>query len=340
MDSLKTYCKIFYNSFFKMNGHKSDHFDGSVFLNPDKKPSQKSFLEVLKWRFHSKKKPWPKEKVRDNLYPDLESSVSENGYRVTYVNHATVLVQFSGVSILTDPVLLETIAPFGIIRRYRDPGIKIQDLPLIDFVLISHNHYDHLDLPTIKELGKKHHTTYLMPLGVKRYFPRESLKTHQFAEMDWWQEYIKNDLRITFVPAQHWSKRGFFDTNKSLWGGFVIQYGDRTLFFAGDTGFGSHFNLISQKFHKIDLAMLPIGAYEPRWFMKEAHMNPEDAVEAALILNASMAMGIHFGTFNFSDERIDDPEKDLALVLQNKKLDPSFFWVPKNGESHSIELFS
>lgn len=336
MESLKT----FYKTFFKMYCFKSDHFDGSAFFNYDKKLSQKSFLDVLKWRFQSKKKPWPKEKVRDNLYPDLESLVPENGYRVTFVNHATVLVQFAGVSILTDPVLLETIAPFGIVRRYRDPGIKIQDLPPIDFVLISHNHYDHLDLPTVKELGRNHHTIFLVPLGVKCYFPREILKTNQFIEMDWWQEYKKNDLRITFVPAQHWSKRGIFDTNKSLWGGFIIQHREQTIFFAGDTGFGSHFNLISQKFPNIDLAMLPIGAYEPRWFMKEAHMNPEEALEAALILKATTVMGIHFGTFNFSDEGINDPEKDLALVLQNKKLDPSFFWVPKNGESHSIELFS
>lgn len=323
---------------FMRYSEKSDHFDGSVFFNLEKKLSQKSFLEVLKWRFQSKRKEWPREKVQDNIESSSYSLVPEKGYRVTFVNHATILVQFSGVSILTDPVLLENIAPFGLLSRYRDPGIKIQDLPPLDFILISHNHFDHLDLPTIKELERKHHATYLVPLGVKTYFPKKIQRTNQIVEMDWWQEYKKKDLKITFVPAQHWSKRGFFDTNKSLWGGFVIQQSDQTLFFAGDTGFGSHFNLISQKFPNIDLAMLPIGAYEPRWFMKDAHMNPEDAVEAALILKAKTAMGIHFGTFNFSDESIDDPEKDLVLVIQRKKLDPTFFWVPKNGECCSKEI--
>ncbi|MBC7370812.1 MAG: MBL fold metallo-hydrolase [Bdellovibrionaceae bacterium] len=314
----------------------SDHCDGTHFHNLDPNVStSKSFGEVLKWKLGSQSTDWPKTKTADLVKPQISKELVIDELRVTFINHATVLVQWRGINIITDPVLAEKLGPFSFLnlKRYRDSGVQFKELPKIDYVFISHNHYDHLDLPTLEQIDKRDAPMYIVPLGASKNLP-VSFRSRT-EELDWWQsaKLSGGDLEITLVPAQHWSRRNIGDTNLSLWGAAVFKAHGRQVYFAGDTGYSNHFQITEKKLGPMDVALLPIGAYEPRWFMKDSHMNPEDAVKAHQDLKSKNTIAIHFGTFRLTDEGIEDPEKDLTIALKKYAVSAKDFSVPKNGQS-------
>lgn len=303
-------------------------FDGERFDNLEPVPD-KPFTTVMKWRLTSEPIAWP-EWVESIPGSVLKERTNSGEVHWNVINHASVLIQIDGINIITDPVWSDRTSPvsFAGPKRVRAPGLTFESLPPIDFVLISHNHYDHLDQPTLKRLKEAHDPTFIV--GLKNKPLLEEVGITKIIEMDWWQKQSVNNLQITFVPAQHWSARGLFDKRKMLWGGFIIE-GSKRVYFAGDTGWGSFFKLIREKVGEPDLAFIPIGAYAPRWFMKNFHINPEEAVNAHLDLGAKQSVGIHFGTFQLTDEGINDPIVELERIKVSKSI--ADFLVPKFGET-------
>jgi L-ascorbate metabolism protein UlaG (beta-lactamase superfamily) len=303
------------------------HFDGKRFYNPDA-PQARGLLDALRWVLTSRPEASP------GFISDVEPSIPprhvEGGeLRTTLVNHSTVLLQQRGSNILTDPIWSERASPLSWAgpRRRRSPGVSWEDLPPIDTVLISHNHYDHLDLPTLRLLGARGDSTFIVPVGGARLLRAENIGPAH--ELDWGNSLSLPGVTIHCVPALHFSSRGIFDRNRTLWCGYVIECRERLVYFAGDTAFGSHFEWIREKFGAPHLALLPIGAYEPRWFMSPIHMAPDEAVRAHEILNAGTSIAIHHGTFQLADEGLDTPKKELAGRA------PSFL-VLRNGEFAEI----
>jgi L-ascorbate metabolism protein UlaG (beta-lactamase superfamily) len=222
--------------------------------------------------------------------------------RITWLGHASFLVQLDGVSLVVDPALMPKL--FGGIERNVPPGVAIRDLPKIDAVLVTHAHYDHLDLPTVQAVG----APVIAGLGLERWFRDRKL----FAtELGWWSSARVGPVTVTFVPAQHWSRRGLFDTNRTLWGGFVIEGTRATIYHSGDTAYFGGFRDIGARFPRIDAALLPIGAYDPAWFMESMHMNPEQALRAFDDLGARTFVAMHWGTFKLADEPLDEPPRRL-----------------------------
>lgn len=310
------------------NGPVSDHFDGVKFHNMGPF-ALRGLGAILKWRFTSHRLPWP-EVIP--IVPPPAVVPDSDPLHATFVNHATFLVEIGGVNVLTDPIWSERASPVSWAgpKRVRPPGIPFESLPRIDAVVISHNHYDHMDLPTLQRIEKAYRPVFLCGLGNKAFLEKFGL-TH-VRELDWWQKEKVGSADITFVPARHFSQRGFKDRMKTLWGGYVIEGAGKKLYFAGDTGYGEHFKMIEKRFGAVDMALLPIGAYEPRWFMGVVHTNPDDAVRAHLDLKAKKSVGMHFGTFRLSDEGYDQPEKDLEKSLDERHVSRDRFVVPKFGE--------
>jgi L-ascorbate metabolism protein UlaG (beta-lactamase superfamily) len=310
------------------------HFDGKRFYNPDA-PQARGFLGVLRWKLTSRPEPSPR------FISDVEASmpprrVEGSELRVTLVNHSTVLLQLRECNILTDPIWSGRASPFSWAgpHRRRAPGVAWEDLPPIDAVLISHNHYDHLDLPTLRLLAGRGNSTFVVPAGAGRLLRSKNIGP--VHELDWGESFALPGVTIHCVPALHFSSRGIFDRNKTLWCGYVIECGERLIYFAGDTAFGSHFAWIREKFGAPHLALLPIGAYEPRWFMSPVHMAPDDAVRAHEILNAGTSIAIHHGTFQLADEGVDAPEKRLTGCERPEPFLIPPFLVLKNGEFAEI----
>jgi L-ascorbate metabolism protein UlaG (beta-lactamase superfamily) len=257
--------------------------------------------------------------------------------RVTVVNHATVLVQMDSLNVLTDPVWSDRVSPVGWAgpRRRHAPGILFDDLPPIDIVLVSHNHYDHLDVPTLKRLSDKHRPRILTGLGNTRFL--ESKGIANARDLDWMEGVEVGDgMRVTSVPAQHFSGRGFSDRNGTLWCGFVIEGPSGRVYFAGDTGYGPHFTEASERFGPMRLALLPIGAYKPAWFMSPVHTSPAEAVQAHRDLEAATSVGIHYGTFPLADDGQTEPLEDLQRALEVQSLGSSRFWVLNVGEGRMV----
>lgn len=311
----------------RYRGPRSDHFDGERFINPD--PNLRQQGSVLKWSLNRQRGFWPR--WIDAPYgPKPPARVGDGGLRVTFINHATTLVQLDGINILTDPIWSERTSPvsFAGPRRHRAPGIRFDDLPKIDLVLVSHNHYDHLDVATLRRLVARDIPRIITPLGNGTLMERHGIAN--VIELDWWQ----SSERVTCVPAQHFSARSISDRDTNLWGGFVIASASGNVYFAGDTGWAPHFAEIGRRFAPIRLAILPIGAYLPRWFMKPAHVNPEEAVAAHHALGASTSMAMHFGTFELSDEGMYDPALDLKRAMAAAG-NPRF-WLLDQGEGRDV----
>lgn len=314
---------------------KSDHFDGKKFYNQSP-VENKNFWTFIKWQFISEPKPWP-ESVRDNIDYKPTEILTDSNIAVTFVNHATVLIQVKGVNILTDPVWSERASPFTWLgpKRVREPGIDFENLPPIHLVLVTHNHYDHLDLPTLKKLNDRDHPQFLVALGDRKLLEGHGIQNVQ--EMDWAGSYFTQDLKVTFLPTQHWSGRGFLDRYESLWGAYLIEHKNKKIYFGGDSGYASHYKKLKEEKGSVELAFLPIGAYEPRWFMKDMHLNPAEAVQAHEDLGAKTSIGIHFGTWQMSDEGIDQPEQDLTIALKEKNpINP--FLTLKHGQTYIFML--
>ena len=255
---------------------------------------------------------------------------------VTWVGHATVLVQMPGVTFLTDPIWSDWPSPVPFIgpRRFVPPGLAIENLPPIDFVVISHNHYDHLDLPTLKALAARDaKTQFLVPLGNESLLQDHGIKTVQ--AFDWGDSITINGSRIYCLPTQHWSKRGIADTNRSLWASWAVIGTSKRFYFAGDTGYFEGFKTIGEKLGPFDLAAMPIGAYEPTLMMRSTHMNPEEAVQATIDVQAKKALAIHFGTFDLSDEPLSEPPERFKAAA-GKAPGVENAWVVKIGERRAF----
>lgn len=331
--ALSTGCSMFNAP--RYHGPKSDHFDGERFHNQGEVHSHE-FGDILKWQLNRQKGPW-REWTDAPFGAPPPRRVGVGELRVTFINHATTLVQVDGLNILTDPVWSDRVGPLswaGPMRR-RPPGIRFEDLPPIDVVLISHNHYDHLDLPTLERIGKAFHPRFFVPLGNAQLFHRARLGN--VVEVDWWDSVrLRNGVKLNAVPAQHRSNRGLSDESVTLWAGYVIEGSQGYTYFAGDTGFGPHYEQIRTRFGSPRLAILPIGAYRPEWFMSRVHMSPSDAVRAHQVLGATRSVGIHFGTFALADDGQDEPVEGLAAARQEAGLDEERFWVLDFGEGRDV----
>lgn len=254
---------------------------------------------------------------------------------LTWIGHATFLLQHRGVNVLTDPHLTARASPLGFAgpRRWMPPALDFHTLPPIDLVVVSHNHYDHLDAATVQRL---HHQRpappkFLVPLGLKAWFTSKGV--HNVLELDWWEVTDFHGLTCTFTPAQHWSARSGWDRNRSLWGGWRLDGGDFSYFFAGDTGYSPDFRAIRARLGAVDVAALPIGAYDPRWFMAVHHVNPEEAVQIHLDLEARMSVAMHWGTFVLTDEPLDEPPHRLRRALHARGIPDGDFRVFEHGET-------
>ncbi len=298
--------------------------------------SDKSFWQLMKWRFFVDRKPWPKEVETQTIIPPQR--VEGDELKFTVLNHASILIQHKGLNILTDPHYSERCSPVSWAgpKRVRKPAVKFDDLPPIDVVLISHNHYDHLDVPTLKRLHEKFNPIILM--GLKNHHILNEANISNWVELDWWQEYQVKDISFTFVPAQHWSARGLFDRFESLWGGFVFKSQSRSIYFAGDTGYGKFFKMIRDKLGSPDLSFIPIGAYEPRWFMKDSHLNPQDAVDAHHDLASKVSVGIHLETFQLTDEDYETPRKEFKKAWEKSNKENTFI-PPEFGRLYDLKDF-
>jgi L-ascorbate metabolism protein UlaG (beta-lactamase superfamily) len=315
-------------------GKIAPNFNGSKFVNQVPVPT-KSFWTVAKWKMASKTEPWQQ---RSGMEPGTAppERVGMGDLRITWINHATALIQMDSVNILTDPIWSERPSPYSFIgpKRYRDPGLRFEDLPPIDVVVISHNHYDHFDVPTLARLAELHSPRIVAGLGSRAILEDEKISGGH--DLDWWEELkITEYVAVTAVPAQHWSRRGLGDTNNTLWAGFVIRGIGGPVYYSGDTGWGPHFEQVKNRFGPIRLALLPIGAFEPRWFMKHMHISPQEAADAARILDAQVTVPVHWGTFSLGDDGQDEPPQVLEAYLRLME-DPPNFWVLDFGEGRSV----
>ena len=313
-------------------GPPSDHFDGERFFMPGHRMAN-GLRELIKWQRSGGRQTWPRE--LDNAPQPTPPEIVGAGLQVTYIGHASALIQVAGLNLLTDPFFSRRASPvqWAGPKRVRPPGLALDQLPRIDAVLVSHNHYDHMDLPSIRRLFDRHRPRVLAPLGNAAILARSRRKL-DVTEGDWGDRVELGDgVAATFAPAQHWSKRGFHDRNMALWSAFVLETPAGIVYFAGDTGYGTgdHFREIRRGFGSVRLALLPIGAYEPRWFMHSQHMNPEEAVKAHLELDSDLSVGIHHGTVQLTDEAIDEPAAALARALQAHDVEPQRFRVLDPG---------
>jgi L-ascorbate metabolism protein UlaG (beta-lactamase superfamily) len=296
------------------------------FSNED--PSaDRSVRDVLRWAATRKPSRWPRAVRIQARYQPQAPKPGE--LLVTFVNHSTFLLQSSEHAILTDPVWSTRASPvqWAGPARAHAPGIPFDQLPRIDVVLVSHNHYDHMDLPTLRRLHARFAPRFVTTLGNKAYL--EARGVRGVTELGWWDTY---DF-VTATPAQHFSARTPFDRNRTLWAGFACRLGGRRLFFTGDSGYNRHFADIGARVGPIDVSLVPIGAYEPRWFMSAAHLNPDDAVRAHLDLGSRVSIAMHFGCFQLTDEAIDAPVNELAIARAAHGLPPAAFRVLQPGET-------
>jgi len=275
-------------------------------------PAPHGLPAVLRWMCTRSTGPWPAPMAAAPVAAPAHRP-EDGAIHATLIGHATVLLQVAGLTILTDPVWSTRIGPTSWlgIKRVRPPAFALQDCPPIDVILVSHNHYDHLDRPSLAFLAKRDAPLILTGLKGAHVIPARDV-----VELDWWASHrLPRGVSITYVPAQHFSGRGLFDRNHSLWGGFVVETPAGTIYFAGDTGFGPHFAAIRRRFGPATLALLPIGAFAPRWFMARVHVDPQQAVAASRILEAQVSLAIHYGTFPLADDGMDAPLQELATTL-------------------------
>ncbi len=258
----------------------------------------------------------------------------------TWIGHATGLLQIAGINILTDPQFSQRASPvqWAGPKRYVQPAIPLTELPEIQLVVISHDHYDSLDLQSIRGLYNRpggRRTLFLVPMALKAWFLEQGIEN--VVELDWWQSHQYAGLEISAVPAQHWSKRSFWGRNSTLWAGWVIRHNDFRFYFAGDSGYAPHFRAIGQRLGPFDLAAIPIGAYAPRWFMKPFHINPSEAVQAHLDLASRLSVAIHWGTFPLTDEPLTEPPELLYRALDAAKIERDRFRVLQHGQTLVVD---
>jgi len=311
------------------------HHGENGFINTDPDFVEAEFSEMAPWIL--KKLPAvfsETERIEiPHEYNDCSLINGHRPYTVTWIGHSTVLVQMEGKTFLTDPVWSGRVGPlkWAGTPRISEPGLLIEKLPPIDIILISHNHYDHLDESSIEELVDRNpNVKFFVPLRVRDWFEERGIRNVE--ELDWWEGASVEGLKILCTPAQHFSGRWLNDRNQTLWCSWTVL-GKKRLYFAGDSGYCSHFKTIGNKFGPFDLTMIPIGAYEPKKLMRSVHMDPEDAVQAFLDLRGKKMLGIHWGAFVMTDEPMDEPPRRLETAVAQKRLSKDDVWILKIGES-------
>lgn len=316
------------------HGTVSDHFDGKHFFNYERTPERQLEDAIRREEPGRNRGHWDDWQETPTDTPPARVIGGE--LRVTFVNHATVLVQTEGLNVLIDPVWSARVSPLAWYgpKRHRPPGIRFDDLPPIDIVLLSHNHYDHMDLPTLHRLVTKFHPRIVTGLGNTAFLSENGITGS--ADIDWWQGLsLAPGVRLTGVPARHWSARGLTDVDRTLWLGFVLEAPSGRIYFAGDTGYGKFFELIHQRFPSFRLALLPIAPARPRDAMAPRHMSAGEAVRAAALLHVETSIAIHFGTFQQGDDGQEEPVDSLKQALAAQ---PSVaFLALRNGEARWIE---
>lgn len=301
------------------NGPPSDHFNGKQFFHASLPSTDKSIFELLRWKLFGKPSRWPASiPALDGLKPDPRV----DGLRITAIGHASLLIQVASLNILVDPVWADRTSPLRFIgpRRHNPPSIAFDDLPPIHAVLVTHNHYDHMDTNTLARLWENHKPTVISPLGndavIRKDAPHVQVQTG-----DWWQTFeLSDQVRATIVPAYHWSARSLGDRRFALWGGFILDTPAGIIYSAGDTGYqdGKIFAEIRERYGAPRVAILPIGAYEPRWFMKSQHADPAQAVQIAIDCGALHLLGVHWATFQLTDEPWDEPAQLLENTMRER----------------------
>ena len=318
------------------NGPATDHFNGKIFYSYGTPAATNTIAigkrkPILKWLLHRKKNKWL---MRNNaLDTTPRERVMGSELVVTFINHASVLIQTEGKNILTDPIWSKRASPFRSIgpSRFRLPGVKLENLPPIDVVLISHNHYDHLDLDTLKLLQAKCNPKIVVGLGNAEYLKERGIMN--VIELDWWERITPSDgVDIVCAPGQHFSSRTLSDRNNTLWCGYVIESKNGNIFFAGDTGYGEFVETIRERYKEFRLALLPIGAFRPQWFMGPVHISPDQAVQIHNELHVQTSVGIHFGTFQLADDMQDEPQARIALLVGEAQGSILDFRVLDHGE--------
>lgn len=311
-----------------------------AYQNPYGQSFAKRLLKLLSYTLTSKERALKYGQVPSNFtYPKKEKSFSPQAPKVTWINHSSFLIEVEGITFLTDPIFSERCSPVsfaGPIRKH-PPGLSIQELENVDFILISHDHYDHLDKKSVLALQKRFpHIQWMVPKGLAKWFQKR--KIQQVVEFEWWQEHLFLDkkIKITATPAQHFSGRKPFWNNRTLWLGYVVEFLDldKKVYFAGDTGYNNvHFNQVGEYFGSLDLSLIPIGAYLPKCFMQTIHVSPCEAVQVHLDVRSKLSIASHFKTFNLALEDLKQPPFDLYCALQEQQLDPQSFVVLEPGET-------
>lgn len=356
-------------------GAGAAHHTANGFQNNHLASVSRGFADLLRWRWQAWREGLPPpptqptpvqapdlallqgygpawQQAEERAHADGQSgTVHSPAPTTTWIGHATALVQAGGLQVLTDPVFSERASPVSWAgpKRHQAPGVALQDLPPIDAVVISHSHYDHLDKPSLLQLYARsqqqgHATAFLVPLGLKELLARWGIAVG-VQELDWWQSVRVGSTDFFLTPVQHWSARGLFDRNHTLWGGWAVFGPDLHWYFAGDTGYSPDFVQTRQHFAErqsaglgggFDLALLPVGAYEPRWFMQHQHVNPAEAVRMHQDLGARRSIGVHWGTFELTDEPLDQPPRDLRAARDAAGLAPGAFSVLAVGETQVL----
>ncbi len=317
----------------------------------------RGLMQLLRWRWNAAREGLPPPPATPTPtavadLPFIRSNATAGAAMqpaVTWIGHATVLAQMGGLNVLTDPVFSERASPFSFVgpKRAQPPGVALADLPHVDLVLISHNHYDHCDVETLKSLAAQAGgpPLFIVPLALKTWMTGIGIDAGRVVELDWWQSHTVRGVEVVFTPSQHWSGRGLLDRMDTLWGGYAVFAPDFQWFFVGDTGYSKDFSDIRAHFADrqtdrlgggFDLAMIPVGSYEPRWFMAEQHVNPEEAVRIHQDLHAKQSLGVHWGTFELTDESLDDPPVALARARARAKVDDNAFFLMAVGQTRTL----
>ena len=318
-------------------GPPSDHYDGQRFFNPGQPSTDRGLAAMLRWKLAGGAAKWPDSVPIAPAKPEARVA----GLRVTMIGHATLLIQAGGVNILTDPVWSGRASPFQSLgpKRVTVPGIAVEDLPPIDVVLLSHCHYDHMDIATLRRLHAAHDPLMAMPLGNDA-IVRAAVPDARCVIGDWWDRLeLSGNLSTTLTPANHWANRWPNDVRMALWSGHFLDTPAGTVWFVGDTGYGDGaiFRQVRERLGAPDVALIPIGAYEPRWFMSAQHVDPAEAVRILRDVEARHALGIHWGTFQLTDEARDAPRLALATALSAASVSPSRFVAAVPGNVYDFE---
>jgi len=295
-------------------------------------------MDVLRWVVTRKAAKWPSTLKNPPTEP-VSERIFDSNLRITFINHATLLIQGGGLNLITDPVFSKRVSPvsFAGPKRHRKPGLTIDQLPPLDAVLLSHTHYDHMDAQSLRHLQERDNPIVIAPYNTAALLKR--ICGCDARTLSWWDEFnLADNVKATLVPARHWTSRSLGDQNKALWGGFVLSLPGGSVYFAGDTGYGNgdHFHQIREHLGPFRCALLPIGAYEPRWFMKPQHMNPTEAVQSFKDVEAHYAIGIHHGTFQLTDEAHDAPAIALGSAIALQDTPAERFRTLENGQAWDI----